>query len=141
MAVDWITADAAAVETGLDLSDNELERAAIEVYDLMRWTPAFGVDIAGDSDRDVMQRSALGRAIAWQAAYRRTNDPLADLGGRELSSVSVGSYSESYKDGSGSVPLYAKRTRSLLAAAGLLGLTGSSSRGNGRRGPEFIPVI
>lgn len=107
----------------------------------MRWTPAFGVDLADGSDRSTMQAGALGRAIAWQAAYLRRSSPLDDLEGRRVSSESIGSYSVSYADGDGgSRPTYAKRTRETLARAGLLRLTGESSRGS-REGPEMIPVI
>lgn len=122
----------------MDVSDNELESAAVDVYDLMRWTPAFGIDLADGSDRAIRQADVLGRAIAWQAAYRARNSPLDLLEDRELSSVSIGSYSESYADGRGSRPIVANRVRDLLAGAGLMRLAGTSSRGG--RSPEMIPV-
>lgn len=113
------------------------------MFDLLAWTPVFGIDLATGSDLHARQADQLGRAIAWQAAHVRQNPALSTLDGRERSSVSVGSFSESYREGHGAPTVYPARVRALLARSGLLaeGLTGRTSRRRADDEDRIIPVI
>lgn len=129
--MDWITAEAASELTGTELSDRELNAAAVDVYDEMRWTPVLGLDLQLGTRENTRRVDALGRAIAWQAAYRKTVDQAALLEGRNLQSESFGgSYSRTYAAGGGTVKVVTPRARKLLAENGLIATSGTSSTGH-----------
>jgi hypothetical protein len=123
--VTWITTAAASDLVSVTLSDNDLERAAVDVYDEMRWKPDPTQHLVGETKR----RDALGRAIAWEAAARKTNPRSSSDGdpGSQVVSESLGHYSVTYQQGKGqSTALLSNRALSLLRQYGLYRMTGSS---------------
>lgn len=139
--MDWIDASAASTLTGTEISESDLDAALVDVHDLIGWEPVLGTDLVGDDTETVRRRNALGRAVAWQAAYRQKRPPLQELDAKPLSSVSVGSYSESYAEGEGGPRIYPERVRRICAKAGLFHLTGNTRRGARRDDETFIPVV
>lgn len=124
--------DAAAL-TGVDgISARDLERAEDELREIIGHAPRPSdystlTDVAGELvDRRVW---ALGRAIAWQAAYRSSAAATADDQAVRISDETVGDLSVGYA-GSGSGDAggtIAPRARRLLATNGWLARTSSGT--------------
>lgn len=124
-ASDWISAAAASALTGVVLTAPELDVAANEVYDEVRWVPDPTLDFLDTNHMtQVRQKRVLGESIAWQAAHRSQNSPLRTLD-RRVKTKSVGRFSKTYAD-DGQAPVVAVRVRRALASAGLLRQTGYS---------------
>lgn len=134
MAVDWITlADAKALTGNSALVDADLTTAEAEIFDEIRWHPVFGDDLTEETTEGVTLRAdALGRAIAWQATYRKANVAGADdTSGNQVQSERIGDYAVTYggQSGQGLVStggIIANRARKLLKQYGLYNMTGLS---------------
>ena len=115
---------ASALTAASGLSARDLETAEDEIREIIGWAPSPSsysstVDDAGNpTDVRVW---ALGRAIAWQAAYRSTRAARPDDAAQAVTQESVGGgdYSASYagagKAGGGPIAI---RTRNLLVRHG-----------------------
>lgn len=144
MAIDWITlADAKALTGDSALVEADLEYAQTEIYDEIRWHPTFGTDLTETDSADATLRAeALGRAIAWQATYRRDNAAGADdASGQVVQRERIGAYEVQYgrPSGGGVVTaggIVANRALKLLRQYGLYNMTGLS-----RSTPRFGYVV
>lgn len=127
MAYDrWgMDAQAATALTGTTLADADLEAAEDEIRELIGWSPlpsSFSTDVSIDGELLDRRVWALGRAIAWQAAYRQAEPATATDQAVRVSSESVGELSTSFA-GPGAVAdggTFAPRARRLLARYGWL---------------------
>lgn len=133
MAISWITlADAKALTGDSALVEADLDYAQDEIYDEIRWHPIFGEDLTEKDSADTTLRAdALGRAIAWQAAYRRANTAAADdTVGKTIQSESIGDYSVSYGEAAltRAGGIVANRAIKLLKQYGLYNMTGISKQ-------------
>lgn len=131
MAIDWITlANAKALTGDSALVEADLEYAQTEIYDEIRWHPVFGDDLTEETTEGAtLQADALGRAIAWQAVYRRENVAGADdTSGNKVQSESIGDYSVSFSnDGiTRTGGIVANRALKLLKQYGLYNMVGLS---------------
>lgn len=131
MAIDWITlANAKALTGNSALVEADLEYAQDEVYDEIRWHPIFGEDLTEeDSAGSTLRADALGRAIAWQAIYRKANAAGADdTSGDKIQSEKIGDYSVQYgEQGLTRIGgIVANRALKLLRQYGLYNMTGIS---------------
>lgn len=127
----WITlADAKDLTGDLLLTDDDLNTAAQDLYDYMRWEPVDGEDLVAYTAYVTKQRTALGRAIAWQASYRRNNPISYDTSAITplIIKESMGTYSVEYDKASYPVDNpegdVADRARKLLTQHGLLRWSG-----------------
>jgi hypothetical protein len=120
----WITLASAIVATGeQQLTEQLLDSAAVEILDEMRWSPVYG-------SLATLKESALGRAIAWQAAYRVTQAGQADdAEGTRVTSEKIGDYSVSYDGSAMTGGLISNRARALLRQYGLYRMSGLSHAG------------
>lgn len=134
--VPWITLTAARALTGnFAITKPKLQAAAQEIYDEMRWTPEYGVDLVTESySGDLLKATALGRAIAWQASYRQLTSATPSDGQSVLITsesfdiYSVGYGGQSGKSGVRSGGAIAERALKILRQNGLYNMTGISGQ-------------
>lgn len=128
--MDWVSEEEALAITGVALTDDQLVNAAEDVYDYLRWEPDPTRDLLNVELRTVArQKKQLGRAIAWQAAFRTRNSALLSMD-RAAISESIGRYSVTFASNrvgqaAGTTTL-ADKVRRILDAAGLCRHSGYS---------------
>lgn len=127
-----MTAATATSLTGTTIDDDALEAAEDEVREIIGWSPRpSDYSSALDVDGELVDRRvwAMGRAIAWQAAYRTATPASADDQAVRISSETVGDLAVSYAgNGAGEAGgTVAPRTRTLLARSGWLARTSSGT--------------
>lgn len=118
---------------GTTLTDAILEAAEADLED------ALGFELLEDElDPDSWAFTTVGRAVAWQGAYRHLAGPDALAGtvaNDATKSENIGDYSYTLEDGAAvSSPPVAPRARDLLARSGLLAerMAGRTSQPTGR---------
>lgn len=119
------------------ITDPDLEAAEDDLEELLGYAITEGTGTY-DVNPDTFTGTLLGRAVAWQAAYRRATSPGATAGtvaGDAMRSENIGDYSYTREDGSAVKPdPVAPRARDLLARSGLLAerMTGRTHDGTAR---------
>lgn len=138
--VPWVDSADASELTGESLTAAQLREAAMDVWEELGWIPEYGVDLTGDEMREVMQRQALRRAIAWQAAHRKLNPPSATLAGVRREKIL--SYEVEYTSSAGTTASgVGASAKQILSTSGLYRRLGGHSRpGRSSRQTEYIDV-
>jgi len=137
----WITAADASTLTGVTLTAAQVNAAAEDIYDVMRWQPDPAFHFVGGTMFELRQKSALGRAIALTAAFHTLpGHTVLQQMERLTSDKSIGRWRVRYGRSEDKNPFLPPRAFGLLAGAALIRNVGTSTRGKGWSSTDYDPI-